>query len=677
MKFSKCLLAAAVGFSTADATGMGSRGNPIRKVVTMLQNIAKKVEDEGKAAEDLFDKFMCECNTQSKQITKQIESAETKGSDVAAGLEAGASQATQLAQDIKQAKKDRAAAKEAIAAATGIREKELAEFKSSSAESSKNVASMGSAIQAIEAGTGSAFLQTDAAKKIKELVNDNEENMGGDREELMAFLQGEDTSEGSGEIVGMLKQMQEDMSKDLADATATEADAVQTYNELVKAKTKEFESLQAAIEEKMARLGELGVANAQMANDGGDTGDALEQDKKLLADLKANCANRQKEWDVEKKTRGEELLALADTIKMLNDDDALELFKKTLPGSAASFMQIQVTTAQMRSRALEGIHAAQKKHKKKMVKLDFVELAIMGKKVGFGQVIAMIDKMIGALKTEQAEDDDKKAYCNKEFDKADDEKKILERKVSDAETAIADAKSSVATLIDEIKETKAAIVELDGEVAIATMQRQAENAEFKKLMEENGAAMALIGMAKKRLNKFYNPKMALLQANSFAAQNMDSEETANYEAAVKANRGAQGVIQMLTTLEHDLDKEMVIAATEDKNAQKAYEQAMADAKEKRTADAKLLEDKEGAKSDADAAVQTNVDAKTAASKELQGTKDYIMTLHADCDWILQYYDTRKEARADEIDALGKAKDVLNGADYSFLQLSTKHRRLRR
>lgn len=158
---------------------------------------------------------------------------------------------------------------------------------------------------------------------------------------------------------------------------------------------------------------------------------------------------------------------------------------------------------------------------------------------------------------------------------------------------------------------------------------------------------------------------------------MDSEEVANYEAAVKANRGAQGVIQMLTTLEGDLDKEMVIAATEDKNAQKAYEQAMADAKEKRTADAKLLEDKEGAKSDADAAVQTNVDAKTAAGKELQGTKDYIMTLHADCDWILQYYDTRKEARADEIDALGKAKDVLNGADYSFLQLSTKHRRLRR
>jgi len=49
----------------------------------------------------------------------------------------------------------------------------------------------------------------------------------------------------------------------------------------------------------------------------------LAQDKNFLADKDANCAKAVKNYEVIKKTRAEELLALADTIKLLNDDDAL------------------------------------------------------------------------------------------------------------------------------------------------------------------------------------------------------------------------------------------------------------------------------------------------------------------------------------------------------------------
>jgi len=50
---------------------------------------------------------------------------------------------------------------------------------------------------------------------------------------------------------------------------------------------------------------------------------------------------------------------------------------------------------------------------------------------------------------------------------------------------------------------------------------------------------------------------------------------------------------------------------------------------------------------------------------LMENEKYLGELHAECDFLLKYFDMRKEARANEIDALGKAKDVLNGADYSF------------
>ena len=41
--------------------------------------------------------------------------------------------------------------------------------------------------------------------------------------------------------------------------------------------------------------------------------------------------------------------------------------------------------------------------------------------------------------------------------------------------------------------------------------------------------------------------------------------------------------------------------------------------------------------------------------------------------LSRYFDVRKEARTSEIDALGKAKAVLSGADYSFVQTGASRR----
>merc|ERR1719262_96406 len=116
----------------------------------------------------------------------------------------------------------------------------------------------------------------------------------------------------------------------------------------MKAKTAEVEALTASIEEKTQRIGDLGVKIVGMKQDLTDAEESLLEDKKFLAELEKGCATKEKEWSEICKTRSEELLALADTIKILNDDDALELFKKTLPGSA-SFLQVQETTAAMKS----------------------------------------------------------------------------------------------------------------------------------------------------------------------------------------------------------------------------------------------------------------------------------------------------------------------------------------
>merc|ERR1719313_3022349 len=127
---------------------------------------------------------------------------------------------------------------------------------------------------------------------------------------------------------------------------------------------------------------------------------------------------------------------------------------------------------------------------------------------------------------------------------------------------------------------------------------------------------------------------------------------------------------MIDALVADLDKEMTEAETTEKDAQADYEQAMSDAKEKRAADSKALTEKQATKADMESELEANTEEKGSAGKELLATQNYISSLHAECDWLLKYFDMRKDARASDIDSLGRAKAVLSGADFSLLQVKS-------
>merc|ERR1719387_2151891 len=127
---------------------------------------------------------------------------------------------------------------------------------------------------------------------------------------------------------------------------------------------------------------------------------------------------------------------------------------------------------------------------------------------------------------------------------------------------------------------------------------------------------------------------------------------------------------MIDLLIKDLDKEMTVAETDEKDAQADYEVFMKDSAEKRAQDSKTLADKEGALADAQASLEKQTEEKSSTTKELGATLQYIQSLHSECDWLLQYFEVRKEARTSEIDALGKAKAVLSGADFSLVQMKT-------
>jgi septal ring factor EnvC (AmiA/AmiB activator) len=488
------VLAAFFSVAAAEAATV----NPIRRVVTMLQMMGKKIAEEGAKEEEQFDRFMCYCKTGGSSLEKAIADAEAKIPQLEAAIKESGSQVLQLKADVKQHKADREAAKTAMKEATGLREKEAAAFADYSAEANANIKAMTGAIAALEKGMGGAFLQTPAAALLQKVAA-SADLEDADRDVLTAFLsQSQGYAPQSGQITGILKQMKDTWSADLAKATEEENKSKADYDGLMAAKEKEVAACGKMIEEKTARIGEMGVEVVNMADDLEDTKTSLAEDQKFLADLEKNCATKKDEWAVRQKLRAEEQLALADTIKILNDDDALELFKKTLPTPA--LLQVEISSKAVRNRAVELLKGGD-------ARLNLISMALRGRKVSFDKVLTMIDDMIALLGEEQVSDDDKKAYCAKEFDESDDEKKALERAISQLDTAIADTEAAIATLTEEIAALEQGIKDLDKQVAEATAARKDAHATYVEELAANKAADELLGIAKNRLNKFYNPKL--------------------------------------------------------------------------------------------------------------------------------------------------------------------------
>jgi len=701
----RCLVVFLALAGCAEALSVSSSSrvsvNPVRRVVTMLQNMQKKVEAEGEKEEELFNAFMCYCKNGKGALAASIEGAKGKNEQLLSSIEETGSQLKQTKADLKEAQESRAAAKEAVAKATGLREKEAAAYAQESGDFKTNIAAMKKATAAVSKGMGGAFLQTSTASVLKQLsVTMDISSM--DREMLTSFLtQGQGDAAGyapqSGEITGILKQMTDTMAKDLASATAEEESTIKDFNGLMAAKTKEINTLTKEIETKTARVGELGVKLVTEKEDLDDTSKQLLEDEKFLNDMEKDCATKGEEKAAHDKIRAEEVLAIADTIKILNDDDALDLFKKTLP--TPSLLQLTTTAKAVKARALVALQKSSGDFR-----LNLIALALKGKKVSFDKVLTMIDEMTTLLKKEQVHDNDKKAECETLIDQTEDKVKELELTVSDLGKAVADAKEGIATLTEELESLEDGIKALDKQVAEATEQRKAEHTESVETLTSDNAAKELIGFAKNRMQKFYNPKLykapparEMSEAERISVNNGGTlaptaapggiagtgisafaqvappPPPATAGAYKKKGGESGGVIAMMDMMIADLDKEITEIEVEEKNAQEEYEQLIKDSAEKRALDSKAIEDKEGTKADLGAKLLKDEEEKTVTTKEAMATHEYLADVHADCDFLLTNFDTRKTARAGEIDAMTKAKAVLSGADYSLLQETVVHR----
>merc|ERR1719478_467469 len=191
---------------------------------------------------------------------------------------------------------------------------------------------------------------------------------------------------------------------------------------------------------------------------------------------------------------------------------------------------------------------------------------------------------------------------------------------------------------------KAGLVELDKSVADATEQRKEEHEDFVEESANNQAALELIGMAKNRMNKFYNPTLYkepekkadeeefFAQVALRAAQPGPAPETFG---EYKKSESSAGVIGMMDDIIRDVEKDLAEAKRDEEEAQKDYEEEMNDAATKRSEDSKLIVTKEGEKAEKTTKLEETKEAKRTKSDQLDVMEAKQDNLHKTCDFLIE------------------------------------------
>merc|ERR1719238_873049 len=557
-----------------------------------------------------------------------------------------------------------------------IREKEAAAFAEEKEDAETNIKAMAGAIPALEKGMGGAsFVQMptgDRVKKIAETFSFQDEN---DRRNIMAFLeQSGDYVPQSGQIVGILKTMKEEMEGNLKTATQNEASSSSGFEELKASKEAEVKVASQAIETKQSRMGELAVSVVQTQDDLEDTQKEVADSEKFAATLESECGTKEQEWAAREKLRAEEIAAISDAIGILNDDDALDVFKKAIPASAliaeerAGFLQRSVSAATRLGRAQSILSMVARKSKhSSAIRLILFTLSSKLKahqrrqaqglgEMSFGDVTKMVDEMVVIEGKEQDSDDHQKPWCNGEFDKSAREEASEKSEIAGLDAEIEQEQDMIAAINEEIAVLKEEVAALDKSVAEATEQRKEEHAEYAETTQLTSTAVDLVKKAKNRLNKFYNPVLykaapvkkemsmeeKILDAGGFLAQRREVSEMhrriavapppppetfGSYEKSSEKSTGVLGLMDMIVK---ELEADMKDGEYEEKTAQKDYQELMSDSAGTREGKIRSITDKEAGKTQIQQKKLVATEKEKGDYQDVDAIHETVANLHTDC-----------------------------------------------
>merc|ERR1719399_2822667 len=509
--------------------------NPITRVAELLEGLAKKIELDGKAEEELFEKYRCWYKTvvETKQASNaaakdRIEALTAYIDDIEAGRIEFTTERTDLEKQLADLNSDLEKAKD-------MREKEHEDYLAAKDEMEKAIAALERAIEVLSTATASKDSLLSAAFDVRKVL-DLGRSMGlSDRDaKFLEKALAAETQEPphsmdgktkdwkklnrkatfkmkykarSGKIQMILADMLQTFQDNLAEAEQKESEAQAAYEKLRAAKLDEKAATEQALQDMVKEGAARGLSKDEAQAEVDALTEQVANDEKYIAETEASYATKLEEWKERKRLRTEEIASISKAISILRSDDARDLFKKSFESQGGTMALLEEGDSRCspthRQRRAAAMMRKTSGHLRS-VRLAAIATAISMSTTGhFDEVIAKIDEMISTLAEEEAADLEKKEQCEKDRMENTKKAKKLSQEIDDKSAFIERKEAEIEELKKKIQEAIEQITQLERQLAAATENRAAEKAEYETNKADDESAVELIEQAIGVLQEFY------------------------------------------------------------------------------------------------------------------------------------------------------------------------------
>jgi len=653
--------------------------SPIGKVVQLISDLQAKIVSEGEEAHKVYEEFAEFCEDRSKQLGFDIKTSESESAELKASIAKDTARIGSLNAKVDELATGIASNEADLKAATDIRAKEAADFRSEEKELTEVIDMLGRAIgilgREMQKGTSSLLQLKDAATVTQALTVLVQASVLSSRDatKLTALVQASQRSDDdsadaalgapaaavyegqSGDIISTLESLSEKAQTQLEEARKKETSALHNYDMLKQSLEDEIKFANKDMGEAKQGLAKSGESKATAQGSLDVTMKDLSTDTEALADLHRDCMTKAQDYEAATKSRDEEVKALAEAKKVIQESTGGA--EKSVYGlSQVSLVQLGrsklASSADLaRFEAVRLIRdVARKQHSASLSQLATrAAAALRSSDDPFGKVRGLISDMIAKLEDQASADASHKEYCDKELGEANSKRADRETEIAKLTTKVDQASARSTKLKEEVATLQKSLSELASAQASMDKIRIEEHEDFVKNEADLKQGLDGLKIALKVLREYYG-----------------QAEGAAHNAAVGAGTSITGLLEVC---ESDLSKSLAEATASEESAAATYESETKENEVERTSKEQDVKYKTKEAAGLDKAVAETSADRSAVQEELDAVLASLKALDEECTAKAETYEERKARREAEIAGLKEALSVLEGQ--AFIQQQSR------
>lgn len=669
------LLCALVAESAAEESGQSQGATPLGKVVQLLGDLKKQVQDQGQEDATLMQEFNSWCDGESYGTKTTIGDGKSKIADLSAFIEEQKALQEKFTSEIDASAAEVASNENDLTAAKDIRSKEHANYMAAENQYVSSLDELTRAIEVLQNPNPSFIEATQSVQHalqraitvtpqqqatIKDFFQQTEQQNAG-----KSFLQqGQQApfQSQTGQLIQTLQQIKDETSKNRDDATKEEASAMNSFELLQQSLQTEIANGNKVLAAKKAEVSKSQEAVATSQSELDNTQRVVADAQKYLDEVVMTCKQKTLEFKGRTKLRGDEITAITEAMEILQSDagvavQKLELDQQAVSAPAVSFIQLSssrgisllATRATVSQRFLTG----------QQILAEARAAAAAGQPDPFKNVRKMINDMIARLLQEAAEEAEHKGWCDTEMGKSKLQKEQKEKEVKSLTSKVEEMSAQIAQLDDEIRQLIKEIADAEAMDLEATKVRAAEKKQSLASIKEYEDAQSLLQNAMTVLQEFYGDR----QQKSFAQVDENADDAGpapppTHEGGYE-KKDASGVLGILEISMSDFARLETETKSGEAQAEAEYQKLIKGSAVRKATLNKDLEYKQVEKQKLEGNVQRSQSDLQGFQSELAAVVQYIEKLTPSCTNTADSHEVRKERREAEIKSLQEALAILN------------------